>query len=76
MAGLLMLISSATEIVIEPSVSDEARLDPAIAGSQRVVVSPARQPRCCHDGVAKAQALLSLLLWISVITCGRLIAYI
>ena len=28
-----------------------------------------------HDGVAKAQSLLSLLLWISVIACGRLIAY-
>ena len=74
MAGLLMLISSATEIVTNPAFQMKLGLI-AIAGTNAWWFHR-RGSLARHDGVAKAQALLSLLLWISVIACGRLIAYV
>ena len=74
MAGLLMLISSATEIVANPAFQMKLGLI-AIAGTNAWWFHR-RGSLARHDGVAKAQALLSLLLWISVIACGRLIAYV
>ena len=74
MAGLLMLISSATEIVTNPAFQMKLGLI-AIAGANAWWFHR-RGSLARHDGVAKAQALLSLLLWISVIACGRLIAYV
>jgi len=74
MAGLLMLISSATEIVTNPAFQMKVGLI-AIAGTNAWWFHR-RGSLARHDGVAKAQALLSLLLWISVIACGRLIAYV
>ena len=73
-AGLLMLISSATEIGTNPAFQIKLGLI-AIAGGNAWWFHR-RGSVARHDGVAKAQSLLSLLLWISVITCGRLIAYV
>ncbi len=74
-AGLLMLISSATEIVTNRAFQIKLGLI-ADGRRQRLVVSSTRQPCCCMIGVAKAQSLLSIVLWIGVIACGRLIAYV
>ncbi len=73
-AGLLMLITSATEIVTNPAFQIKLGLI-AIAGANAWWFHR-RGSLTRHDGAAKAQALLSLLLWISVIACGRLIAYV
>lgn len=73
-AGLLMLISSATEIVTNQAFQIKLGLI-AIAGANAWWFHR-RGSLALHDGVAKAQSLLSITLWLGVITCGRLIAYV
>ena len=73
-AGVLMLISSATELVFNRAFQIKLGLI-ALAGINAVWFHR-RGSLVRHDGVAKAQSLLSLLLWLGVITCGRLIAYV
>jgi hypothetical protein len=73
-AGVLMLISSATEVVPNPAFQIKVVLI-LIAGVNAWWFHR-RGSLTLHDGVAKAQSLLSLVLWLGVITCGRLIAYI
>lgn len=73
-AGLLMLVSSATEIVTNPAFQIKLGLI-AIAGGNAWWFHR-RGSLALHDGLAKAQSLLSIMLWLGVITCGRLIAYI
>ena len=73
-AGVLMLISSASEIVINRAFQIKLALI-AIAGANAWWFHR-RGSLVLHDGVAKAQSLLSIMLWFGVITCGRLIAYV
>jgi hypothetical protein len=73
-AGLLMLISNATEIALNRAFQVKVGLI-ALAGVNAWWFHR-RGSVMRHDGVARAQSLLSLLMWIGVITCGRLIAYI
>ena len=73
-AGLLMLISSATEIVTNQAFQIKLGLI-AVAGANAWWFHR-RGSLVLHDGVAKAQSLLSIMLWFGVITCGRLIAYV
>ena len=73
-AGVLMLISNATEIVINQAFQIKLALI-AIAGANAWWFHR-RGSLVLNDGVAKAQSLLSILLWFGVITCGRLIAYV
>lgn len=73
-AGLLMLISSATETVLNTAFQIKVGLI-LIAGVNAWWFHR-RGSLTLHDGVAKAQSLLSIMLWFGVITCGRLIAYI
>ena len=73
-AGVLMLISSANEIVINRAFQIKLALI-AIAGANAWWFHR-RGSLVLHDGVAKAQSLLSIMLWFGVITCGRLIAYV
>ena len=73
-AGVLMLISSATEIVTNRAFQIKLALI-LIAGSNAWWFHR-RDSLVHHDRVAKAQSLLSILLWLGVIACGRLIAYV
>ena len=73
-AGVLMLISNATEIAANRAFQVKLALI-AFAGANAWWFHR-RGSLVRHDGVARAQSLLSLLLWLGVITCGRLIAYI
>jgi len=73
-AGLLMFISSASEMLLNPAFQIKLGLI-ALAGVNAWWFHR-RDSLAHHDGVAKAQSLLSVLLWIGVITCGRLIAYV
>ncbi len=73
-AGVLMLISTATELV--PNRAFQIKLGLIAIAGFNAWWFHRRGSLTRHDGVAKAQSLLSLLLWLGVITCGRMIAYI
>ena len=73
-AGVLMLISNATEIVINQAFQIKLTLIAIAAGNAWWFHR--RGSLVLHDGVAKVQSLLSIMLWFGVITCGRLIAYV
>ncbi len=73
-AGLLMLISSATETVLNTAFQIKVGL--ILVAGVNAWWFHRRGSLVLHDGVAKAQSLLSIMLWFGVITCGRLIAYI
>ena len=73
-AGLLMLISSASETV--SNAAFQIKLALILAAGANAWWFHRRRSLVLHDGVAKAQSLLSIILWLGVITCGRLIAYI
>jgi len=73
-AGALMLISSATEIV--SNTAFQIKLGLIVTAGANALWFHRRGSLVLHDGVAKVQSLLSLLFWLGVITCGRLIAYV
>ena len=73
-AGGLMLISSATELVFNRAF--QIKLGLILIAGANAWWFHRRGSLVLHDGFAKVQSLLSLLLWLGVITCGRLIAYI
>jgi hypothetical protein len=73
-AGLLMLISSATEIVTNQAFQTKVALILMAGGNAWWFHR--RGSLVLHDGVAKVQSLLSIVLWVGVIACGRLIAYV
>jgi len=73
-AGGLMLISNATEIVSNRAFQLKVGLI-LIAGSNAWWFHR-RGSIARHDAVAKVQSLLSLVLWLAILTCGRLIAYV
>ena len=73
-AGGLMLISNATELAFNRAF--QIKLGLILMAGANAWWFHQRRSLELHDGIAKAQSLLSLLLWLGVITCGRLIAYI
>ena len=73
-AGLLMLISSASETV--SNTAFQIKLCLILAAGLNAWWFHRRRSLLLHDGVAKAQSLLSIMLWLGVLACGRLIAYI
>lgn len=73
-AGLLMLISNATEIFSNQAFQIKLGLI-ATAGANAWWFHR-RGSLVRHDWVSKVQSLLSIVLWIGVIACGRLIAYV
>ena len=73
-AGGLMLISNATELVANRAF--QIKLGLILIAGANAWWFHRRGSLVLHDGVAKVQSLLSLLLWLGVITCGRLIAYV
>ena len=74
LAGGLMLISSATEVVPNPAF--QVKLVLILMAGANAWWFHKRDSVARHDGLAKVQSLLSLLLWLGVIACGRLIAYV
>ncbi|MBC8120108.1 MAG: hypothetical protein H7X75_11085 [Burkholderiaceae bacterium] len=73
-AGGLMLISNATEILLNRAFQLKVGLILMAGGNAWWFHRRGSIAR--HDAVAKVQSLLSLALWLAVITCGRLIAYV
>lgn len=73
-AGVLMLISSASETVLNTAFQIKVGL--IASAAVNAWWFHRRGSLVLHDGVAKAQSLLSLTLWTGVIACGRLIAYV
>jgi hypothetical protein len=72
-SGLLMLAARATELVENPVFQAKLVLI-ALAGINALWFHR-RHGLERHDGVARLQGLLSILLWLGVITAGRFIAY-
>jgi hypothetical protein len=73
-AGVLMLISNATEIASNRAF--QVKLVLIASAGANAWWFHRRNSLARHDDLAKAQSLLSLLLWLGVIACGRLIAYV
>ena len=73
-AGALMLISNATELV--SNLAFQIKLGLIGAAGANALWFHRRDGIARHDAVAKAQSLLSVMLWLGVIACGRLIAYV
>ena len=73
-SGALLFISGAGEFAAHPAFRVKLVLI-TIAGANAAVFH-LRDGVRRHDGVARAQAAASLLLWLLVLTAGRLIAYL
>ena len=73
-AGVLMLMSNASELIFNRAF--QIKLGLILVAGANAWWFHRRGSVVRHDGFAKAQSLLSLLLWFGVITCGRLIAYV
>lgn len=73
-SGALLFISGAGEFAAHPAFRVKLVLI-TIAGANAAVFH-LRDGVRRHDGVARAQAAASLLLWVLVLTAGRLIAYL
>ena len=72
-SGLLMLAARATELVENPVFQAKLALI-ALAGGDALLFHRRRGLER-HDGVARLQGILSLAIWIGVISAGRFIAY-
>ncbi len=72
--GVLMFISAATEFGVNRAF--QTKLCLILIAGLNAAWFHRRESLRRHDTVAKAQALLSLLLWFSIIGAGRLIAYV
>ncbi len=73
-AGVLMLMSNASELIFNRAF--QIKLGLILVAGANAWWFHRRGSLARHDGLAKAQSLLSLLLWLGVITSGRLIAYV
>lgn len=73
-SGALMLLSRATELATHPAFL--AKLGFLGLAGLNAAVFHVRDGLRRHDGVARLQAALSLVLWFAVIAAGRLIGYI
>ncbi len=73
-AGGLMLISNASELIANRALQIKVGL--ILIAAVNAWWFHRRGSIARHDAVAKVQSLLSLALWLAVITCGRLIAYV
>ena len=74
LSGSLLFLSAATEIAANPAF--RVKLVLILMAGGNALVFHARDSLRRHDGVARLQAGLSLVLWFCVIAAGRLIAYI
>lgn len=73
-SGSLLFISGATEFAAHPAF--RVKLVLILIAGINAIVFHARGGVRRHDGVARLQSAASLLLWLAVLTAGRLIAYL
>lgn len=73
-SGSLLFISAATEVAANPAF--QAKLVLILIAGLNAVVFHARGGLRGRDTLARLQAAASLLLWLSVLAAGRLIAYL
>ena len=73
-SGLLLFIADATEIAVNPAF--RLKLVLILIAGVNAIVFHARGGVRRQDTVTRAQAVASLLLWLSVLASGRLIAYL
>lgn len=74
LSGSLLFFSAAAEIAANPAF--RVKLVLILMAGGNALVFHARDSLRRHDGVARFQAGLSLMLWFGVIAAGRLIAYV
>lgn len=73
-SGLLLFVSNATEFAAHPAF--RVKLVLILIAGLNAIVFHARGGVRRRDAAARLQAATSLLLWLSVISAGRLIAYL
>ena len=73
-SGTLVFVANATELVSNPAL--QVKLGLITLAVLNMVVFHARGSLVKLDAIARAQAALSLALWLGVICAGRLIAYL
>ena len=73
-SGSLLFVSAATEVAANPAF--QAKLVLILIAGLNAVVFHARGGLRGRDTLARLQAAASLLLWLSVLAAGRLIAYL
>jgi hypothetical protein len=73
-SGALLFVSAAAEMAANPAF--RLKLVLILMAGGNAVVFHARDSLRRHDVLARWQAGLSLAIWIAVIACGRLIAYV
>ncbi len=74
LSGTVMFASQPGELL--PNLAFRWKMALVFAAGVNAAVFHARGSLAKHDRVARAQALGSLAIWILVIACGRLIAYV
>jgi hypothetical protein len=72
--GLTMFISRAADLIANPMFVTKMGLL-FVAGTNAALLH-SRGPLDAGSGITKLQAVLSILIWLAVITCGRWIAYV
>jgi hypothetical protein len=72
--GGLLFVSAAGEFVANPAF--QLKLVLILMAAANALVFHVRDSLQRHDALARAQAGASLLIWLAVITCGRLMAYL
>lgn len=73
-SGTLLFVSAAAEVAANPAF--RIKLVLILMAAINALVFHLRDSLRRHDGIARLQAAASLLLWLGVITAGRMIAYV
>jgi hypothetical protein len=72
--GLTMFVMRISDLIANPMFI--AKMCLLFAAGTNAAILHARGPINENSGISRTQALLSILIWIAVIVCGRWIAYI
>ena len=74
MTGLTMFVSRISDLIANPAFVLKIGL--LFAAGTNAAILHARGAINCESGLTRAQAVLSILIWLAVIVCGRWIAYL
>ena len=74
MTGLTMFVSRISDLIANPAFVLKIGL--LFAAGTNAAILHARGAINCESGLTRAQAVLSILIWLAVIACGRWIAYL
>jgi hypothetical protein len=72
--GLLLFVSQAADLIANPAFLTKMLL--LFAAASNAAILHARGPLQPDNGLTRAQAFLSLLIWVALIASGRWIAYV